>query len=135
MIYVVVAPQHAEQLSRSLMRLLRPSWLREDGWTDLYCAVLRHPSNGQAALALPETEQVPIHIEATGEELSAILYAFVAGEVLTEDDVAGVAAAVRAHAGQTVRVVDFIPPSWSQWVLTQEQAEAGGWFPVQPQLP
>jgi hypothetical protein len=40
--YVTVAPQHAEQLSRSIMRLLRPSHLRGEDWTDLYCSVLTH---------------------------------------------------------------------------------------------
>lgn len=132
MIYVLVSPQHAEQLSRSLMRLLRPSHLRGDDWTDFYCGVLRHPSNGQAVLALPETEQVPIHLEATGEELAAILQTFVADEALTAEEAAGIVAAVQAHAGQKVRIAGFIPPSWSQWVLTPEQAESAGWFQPPP---
>lgn len=130
MIYVLVGPAHAEQLSRSLMRLLRPSHLRDETWTDLYCTVVSHPSNGQVALALPETEQVPIHLEATGDELAAILETFVQDEALTPQEAAGIVAAVQANAGQRVRVSDFIPPSWSQWMLTQEQANAAGWFPA-----
>jgi hypothetical protein len=67
--YVTVAPQHAEQLSRSIMRLLRPSHLRGEDWTDLYCSVVTHPTSGEAALALPDQETVPIHVEADGTEL------------------------------------------------------------------
>ena len=132
MIYVLASPEHAEQLSRSLMRLLRPSHLRGDDWTDLYCGVVRHPTNGQAALELPESEQVPIHLEADGAELAALLAAFVADEALTQAEADGIAAAVQAHAGQWVRIADFIPPSWSEWVLTREQMDAAGWFPERP---
>jgi hypothetical protein len=132
MIYVLASPQHAEQLSRSLMRLLRPSHLRGDDWTDLYCGVVRHPTNGQAALELPESEQVPIHLEADGAELTALLATFVADEALTQAEADGIAAAVQANAGQRVRIADFIPPSWSEWVLTREQMDAAGWFPERP---
>ena len=127
--YVMTAPQHAEQLSRSIMRLLRPSHLRGDGWTDLYCGVLTHPTNGQTALALPDEEMVPIHVEADGAELSALLGVFVSDGALTKAEADGIAAAVQANAGHVVRIADFIPPSWSPYVLTHQQMEAGGWFP------
>lgn len=126
---VLVAPQHAEQLSRSIMRLLRPSHLREENWTDFYCGVLYHPTNGQAALALPDEEQVPIHIEADGAELAAMLAVFVSDGALTQQEASGIVAAVHAHAGQRVRVADFIPPSWVANVMTAEQMQSGGWFP------
>jgi hypothetical protein len=127
--YVLTAPQHAEQLSRSIMRLLRPSHLRAEGWTDLYCSVLTHPTSGQTALALPDEETVPIHVESDGAELAALLAVFVADGALTQPEADGIAAAVQAHAGQLVRVADFIPPSWAAWTLTHEQMVAGGWFP------
>lgn len=135
MIYVLAAPQHAEHLSRSIMRLLRPSHLRDDQWTDLYCPVTTHPETGQAALALPEGETVLVHIEATGDELAAVLREFVADGAVLHAEAEDIIAAVKANVGKRIRVADFIPPSWSQWVLTQEQAEAGGWFPEQPQEP
>jgi hypothetical protein len=130
--YVLTAPQHAEQLSRAIMRLLRPSQLRGEGWTDLYCSVLTHPTSGQTALALPDEEVVPIHIEADGAELAALLAVFVADEALTQPEADGIVAAVQANAGRKVRVADFIPPSWAAYVLTHEQMYAGGWFPVSP---
>lgn len=126
---VLVASQHAEQLSRSIMRLLRPSHLRDENWTDLYCPVLRHPTNGQAALALPDEEMVPIHVEADGAELASLLAVFVADGALSQAEANGIVAAVQANAGQRVRVVDFIPPSWAAYVLTAEQMQAAGWFP------
>jgi len=130
--YVLTAPQHAEQLSRSIMRLLRPSHLREENWTDLYCEVLVHPASGQTALALPDQQTVPIHVEADGAELAALLAVFVADEALTQQEADGIVAAVQAHAGQRVRVADFIPPSWAEWTLTHEQMVDGGWFPEPP---
>lgn len=129
--YVLVAPQHGEQLSRSIMRLLRPAHLRDDSWTDMYCAVLRHPTNGQTAVALPDTEQVPIHVEADGAELASLLSVFVQDGALTQQEADGIVAAVQSHAGQQVRIADFIPPSWAQWTLTQQQMQAAGWFPPQ----
>lgn len=130
--YVLVASQHAEQLSRSIMRLLRPSHLRGDDWTDLYCSVLRHQTNGQAALALPDEEQVPIHVEADGTELAAMLAVFVIDGAMTQAEADGIAAAVQASAGQRVRIADFIPPSWAPYVRTHEQMDAAGWFPSSP---
>jgi len=133
MIFVLASHAHAEELSRSLMRLLRPEHLRGDDWTDLYCGVIRHPTNGQAALELPEYEQVPIHLEADGSELAALLATFVADEALTQAEADGIVDAVQAHAGQKVRIADFIPPSWSEWTLTRDQMETAGWFPVLPE--
>jgi hypothetical protein len=127
--YVLTAPQHAEQLSRSIMRLLRPAHLRGEGWTDLYCSVLTHPTSGQTALALPDEEMVPIHAESDGAELAALLSVFVADGALTQPEADGIAAAVHANAGQLVRVADFIPASWAAYVLTHEQMDAAGWFP------
>lgn len=123
--YVLAAKQHAEQLSRSMMRLLRPSHLRGDDWTDMYCPVIEH--NGQAALALPDGETVPVHLEADGSELIELLGVFVTDGALTQEEADGIAAAVQANAGQYVAIADFIPPSWQQWVFTQQQMADMGW--------
>jgi hypothetical protein len=128
MIYVLAAPQHAEQLSRSIMRLLRPAHLRGEGWTDLYCSVLTHPTSGETALALPEQEMVPIHAEADGAELTSMLSVFVADGALSQAEAAGIVSAVQSNAGKLVRIADFIPPSWSPYLLTPQQMIDGGWF-------
>jgi len=132
--YIQVSPQHAEQLSRSIMRLLRPAHLRGEGWTDLYCGVLTHPTTAEAALSLPDEETVPIHVEADGAELASLLSVFVADGALTQQEAIGIASAVQANAGKKVRIADFIPPSWAQNVLTSEQAAEAGWFAT-PDLP
>jgi hypothetical protein len=80
-------------------------------------------------LALPGEETVPIHVEADGDELAALLGVFVSDGALTKAEADGIAAAVRENAGHIVRIADFIPPSWSPYVLTHQQMEAGGWFP------
>jgi len=128
MIYVLTSPEHAEQLSRSIMRLLRPSHLRNDDWTDLYCGVVQHPTNGQAALELPESEQVFIHPEADGAELAALLEVFVADGALTQFEANKIIITVQENAGKMVRIIDFIPSSWNEWTLSYEQMVNNGWF-------
>ena len=128
--YVVVKAEHAEQLNRSIMRLLRPSHLRGNDWTDLYCAMITHPTLGYIALCLPESETVPLHIEADGAELHQILDVFVADSAITQAEADGIVAAIQAYAGQHVRIKDFLPLSWSNNVFTREQMESQGWFPA-----
>lgn len=129
MIYVMISPTEAEPFSRGLARLMRPSHLRDESYvTDLYCQIIEHPSNGWAALVLPETETVPIHLESDGAELRSVLDIFVTRGSLTAQEADGITAAVQAYHGREVRIADFVPPSWSQAVMTQEQAEAAGWF-------
>jgi hypothetical protein len=128
MIYVEINPAYAEEYSRGIMRLLRPSHLRNDNWTDFYCQVLTHPVDGRKCLVLPESEYVPIHIEANGQELSQMLQLSVADGSITQMEADAIGAAVVQMAGQTVRIVDFIPPSWQQNIYTKEQLEADGWF-------
>lgn len=129
MIYVMIRPGQAAEFSRGLARLMRPSHLRDASYvTDYYCPIIVHPSNGWAALVLPETETVPIHLEADGHELADVLSVFVADAALTTEEAAGIGQAVFAMRGQEVRIADFVPASWSQAVLTQAQAQADGWF-------
>lgn len=131
----MISPTEAEPFSRALARLMRPSHLRDDSYvTDLYCPIIQHPSNGWAALVLPETETVPIHLEADGSELRAVLDIFVDRGSLTAQEADGITAAVQALHGQEVRIADFVPPSWSQAVMTHAQAEAAGWFPNGEQI-
>ena len=130
MIYVRISPATAEPFSRAIMRCLRPEHLRDaQKDTDKWCGVLYHPSNGWAAVELPEAETVPIHLEADGHELAAVLDIFVQDEALIAQEAAGIVGAVQAMAGQQVNPAGLIPPSWQANVMTREQAEADGWFP------
>lgn len=126
--YVVVKAEHAEHLNRSIMRLLRPAHLRDGYATDLYCPMVTHPQLGYVALALPDLETVPIHVESDGAELAAMMDVFVQDQAITIQESQGIVAAVQAMAGQQVRVADFIPPSWTANVFTREQMQQQGWF-------
>lgn len=128
MAYVLVAPQHVENLSRSLMRLLMPTHLRGDNWTDLYAQVLYHPSNGQAAINLPDNEYVPLHLEANGYELQSLLNTFVQDGAITEAEANIIISQTQLNAGQSVKIIDFIPDSWKQWVYTHQEMKDMGWF-------
>ena len=111
---------------------MRPSHLRDEHYvTDLYCPILTHPVDGRTCLELPESETVPIHIDADGAELQAMFAIFVADGSITQAEADGIAAAVQANAGQEVMIAGFIPPSWQSNVYTREQLEADGWFPDQ----
>ena len=129
----MISPGQGRDFSRGLARLMRPAHLRNQrDVTNFYCEVIDHPSNGWSALVLPETETVPIHLEADGSELLEVLQIFVERGSLTPQEAQGITGAVISMRGQPVRIRDFVPPSWSQAVMTQEQAEAAGWFPALP---
>jgi hypothetical protein len=127
--FVIVSSTVAVPLSRAIMRLLRPESVREEDWTDLYCEVFTHPTTGQTAIRLPEDERVPIHHEATGAELRALLDQFVVDGSITAAERDGIGSAIIANAGQVVRIADFVPPSWAANVRTASQMDADGWFP------
>ena len=130
MIYVQIKAEHCEQLNRSICRMLRPEHLRAGYTTDLYCTMVTH-TDGRMALVLPESQAVPIHVEATGEELAEMLAVFVDDEAITQQEADGIVAAVPMIAGTSVKVIDLIPASWSPYVLTYDEMDAEGWFPVQ----
>lgn len=128
--FVLISPESAEEFNRGLCRLMRPSHLRDDSYvTDLYCPMHTHPSNGWMALELPDEETVPIHLDATGEELGAVLQMFVQKGSLTIQEAGGIAGAVGSFVGKSVRIADFVPPSWQDKVFTKEQMDQQGWFP------
>lgn len=128
--YCLIRTQHAESFNRGLCRLLRPTHLRSpDDVTDYYCEMLTHPSGEWAALNLPDTDTVPIHVASDGRELAEVLSVFVRDGAITAEELGGIGGAAGANGGKEVRIADFIPPSWAANVKTREQMEADGWFP------
>lgn len=129
---IPIDPQLIEPFNRAIMRLLRPSHLRDERYvTDYYCPVIRHPDGVQwPLLALPDTETVPIHVEADGEELEQLLNVFVANNGITKEEADGIKQAVAAMVGNEVRLADMVPQSWQPYILTVEQAIAAGY--IQP---
>ncbi len=127
---VPIDVQLVEHFNRSIMRLLRPAHLRDGYVTDSYCHVHTHPTDQTAwpLLDLPETETVPIHVEADGVELAEMLDGFVAGNGLTLQEAEQLKATIPMLRGQEVRIADMIPASWQPFVMTREQAQAAGYF-------
>ena len=133
--YVLISPETAKGFNRALCRLMRPAHLRDASYvTDLYCPMHTHPSNGWMALELPDVETVPIHLQATGEEMTQVLQTFVQKGSLTIQEAGGIGGAVGAFIGKEVRIADFVPPSWQDKVFTREQMEADGWWPESEEM-
>ena len=129
-VYLLCNPLLADDFNRSLMRLLMPTHLRGPDYTDFYAPKHIHPQTGYAALGIPEGHQVNVHPEATGAELDYLLGIFVADGGLTQEEAGGIRQTVADSIGKTVSILDFIPPSWGAYVLTQEQMDLDGWFPA-----
>jgi len=98
-----------------------------------YAPIIEHPLAAEypflwPLLQLRSEDVVPISLAANSEPLTQVLEAFVQGGGLTQEEADGIVGAVAAMAGQTVRIVDMIPPSWQQYVMTREAAAALGYF-------
>ncbi len=130
MLYMMINPAVADEFNRALMYLLMPEHLRDNYTTIYYCGKIIHPTNGYAALVMPENETVPIHIESSGDELDDLLNIFVSDGALTQEEADVIAQQVIDSKGQSISILDLIPASWQPYVLTHEQADAAGWFPV-----
>ena len=135
MIYVPDRTSQVANLSLALYQLMRPPHLRNARDVSLYyCAWYEYqgatPSQWEAfsVLELPETETVPIHLEADDQLLVDTLAVFVADGSMTQQELDGVVGAIQAYAGKQVAISGFIPPSWQPYQMTREQAEAAGFI-------
>lgn len=128
--FLAVKTELAENFNRAIQRLIRPSHLRSESYTDLFCGMIDHPSETYTVLCFPDNFSVPIHAEADGEELAEMLDIFVAGEAITSQEASGILSAIQANAGNSVPLAAFIPTSWSSRVYTEQQLIDGGWLPT-----
>jgi len=137
MLYVPIRSDRAADLSAGIQQLTRPPHVRkpEDGCR-YWCDWIDHPSNnGWSVLIMPETAEVPVHIEADGKLLGEVLGVFLSDGRITEEEFAGLLAAVPAMAGQTVVIADLIPPSWRSQVMDRDGAIAAGFIPGEEATP
>jgi len=95
---------------------------------DLPYAVKIEHASLWPVLEMRERDIIPISLSADTQPLIEVLTAFVAGGGLTQEELDGIVGAVGAMAGQVVQLRDFIPASWTQYILSREQAEAAGYF-------
>jgi hypothetical protein len=122
-LYIPSSPGIAEALSRALYKLIVP------GGNGLYAGVIPHPSGqGYSLLQCRSSDIIPVALGADPQPLVDVLAIPVQDGSLTQAELNGIVGAVQAMAGQTVNLIDFVPPSWQPFVMTREQAEQAGYF-------
>lgn len=134
--YIMANPQLILEFNRSLMRLLRPDHLRDEGYvTDTIYKSITHPDTGYAALVVPDNfTSVNVHPEADGNRLRDMLDIFVADAGMTQQESDDLFDAAMTAKGGSIDILENIPASWEPYVLTQAEAEAAGWFPDPPEV-
>lgn len=128
MIYVPISStENAEFLSRQLWKLTRPVKNPVDV-TEAYCAWHVHPQTGAVVVALPAAETVPVVVSADTTLLDPLLLPFVEQEAISMADVEAIRQQIADARGTEVNLASLLPAFWAAQAMTQEQAEAAGWF-------
>ncbi len=122
-LYIPAASDIAEPLSRALYKIIFPG---RDG---LYAQIINHPTDPAAMKLLKcrEIDIIPISLASDPEPLRQALNPSVANGAITQQELDDLIQAVGLNAGKTVRLKDFIPPSWLPYVLNFEQAAIAGY--------
>lgn len=120
--YIPVDPKLIEQFTRSLFKLINSE---KEG---SYARIVKNPDEIYwPLLELRENDIIPLSLEADIEPLRGILQAFVEGHGITEGELSAIVQGVQALAGQQVKLVSFIPPSWQPYILSRDQAKNLGY--------
>jgi len=116
--------EYGQAVSHELWMLARPRGISEGETSQLFCGIQKH-SDGRIAIGPLDGTQ-PIHADA--DELS---FGELIGAAITEEEEAGIAAAITEAKGGSIDIVALIEssPSLSPNLRTREQLEAEGWFP------
>jgi hypothetical protein len=130
-VYLPVEPQlgmtsaeRADAIDAEVWCLLRPAALQLPQDTKYLYPRITHPDTGEVAIVGDTTEDIYIHPDVDLTELLALL-----PEVpQAEKDM--LVMFIDANRGGTVQFGQLIPSTSTQ--LTQEEAEALGWFPDDP---
>ena len=114
--------EYARAVSHELWMLARPRGISNSETSQYFCGVLKH--DGQVAIGPLDGKQ-PVH--ANADELS---FGALIGEAITEEEEAGIVAAITAAKGSSIDIVGLISmsPSLSPNLQTYEQLKAAGWF-------
>ena len=112
-------------VSAALWALSRPDAGEQD--TRYYCGWITHPETGQHALTLAESDTQPIHPQADAS-IAALVSALrpIVGDVQAD----ALHTTLTAARGTRLNVINALPPALQASLITQEQAEAAGWFPA-----
>ena len=117
--------ERAEALDAEVWRLRRPLSLQSpQDITKFYYPRITHPDTGQVAIVGDTTENVKIHPDVDLTDLLALL------PEVPQEEKDGLVMFIDANRGGSVPFGQLIPSTSTQ--LTQEEAEALGWFPDDP---
>ncbi len=130
-VYLPVEPQlgltsaeRADAIDREVWCLLRPAALQLPQDTKYLYPRITHPTTGEVAIVGDTTEDIYIHPDVDLDDLLALL------PEVPQEEKDGLVMFIDANRGGTVPFGQLIPSTSTQ--LTQEEAEALGWFPDDP---
>ena len=114
--------EYARAISHELWMLARPRGISENETSQYFCGVKTH--DGQVAIGPLDGSQ-PVHADA--DELS---FGQLIAPAITEEEEAGIVAAVTEAKGGSIDIVALIEasPSLSPNLRTYDQLKADGWF-------
>ena len=114
---------YAKAVSHELWMLARPRGVSDNETSQFFCGVKTH-SDGRVAIGPLDGTQ-PVHADA--DELS---FGTLIGAAITEEEEAGIVAAITEAKGGSIDIVALIEasPSLSPNLRTYEQLKADGWF-------
>ena len=121
----MTSAERAEAIDREVWRLRRPLSVQSpNDITQFYYPRITHPETGQVAIVGQTDEEVRIHPDVDLTDLLALL------PEVPQEEKDGLVMFIDANRGGTVPFGQLIPSTSTQ--LTQVEAEAAGWFPVEP---
>jgi len=120
--------EYAQAVSHELWMLARPRGISATETSQFFCGVKTH--DGQVAIGPLDGSQ-PVHADA--DELS---FGQLIAPAITEEEEAGIIAAVTEAKGGSIDIVGLISasPSLSPNLRTRSQLEADGWFAITEEI-
>lgn len=117
----VASLELAQQISQAMYEL---SVINASGGTQYLYDWIEHPTTGEVVLNLRDDIDLSIHRNADVTKLDDFLSPFI-----TVSELDAVHLQIEAHKGQKLKFVDFIPPSLSNRILTEQDLIDKGWYP------
>jgi len=114
--------EYARAVSHELWMLARPRGISATETSQYFCGVKTY--DGQVAIGPLDGAQ-PVHTDADELSFGALI-----GAAITEEEEAGIVAAITEAKGGSIDIVALIEssPSLSPNLRTIEQLDAAGWF-------
>jgi len=115
--------EYAKDVSHELWMLARPRGISDSETSQYFCGVQKH-ADGRIAIGPLDGTQ-PVHADA--DELS---FGVLIGAAITEEEEAGIVAAITEAKGDSIDIVALVEssPSLSPNLRTYDQLKADGWF-------